>query len=183
MKTILMYGLPGSGKTTVMLKLMSMFDGWERITTPFVHYRRPGMNVFGDYEPNADKPFLGTDRLSMAVQPDAIKFINHNDNVGFTNFIEGSRLFTSSFINEVKPKLVVLRCNKLLIESRFKERGSQQSEKWLASCETRLNNIIESRDYHELQNNDVWDIEKCAKQITYIANGDELYLKHKQTLF
>jgi len=145
MKVIAIGGEPGSGKTTLMKILIShygvapKYDAFKLV--PYL--QKDNIYILGKYEEN--EVFSGTDRMSMAVQPEAIKFLATlpNDSV---ILYEGDRLFTSSFLEDCLEKynlsIVYLSTDKEVRKERYKERGSNQNETWLQGRETKISNIM-----------------------------------------
>jgi dephospho-CoA kinase len=145
MKVFAIGGEPGAGKTTLMKEIIKHY-GVEPKYDAFklVPYLQKGnIYVLGKYEEG--EVFSGTDRMSMAVQPEAIKFLA-SLKPGATVFFEGDRLFTSSFLedclNKYDLKIIYLSTHKLVREERYKERGSNQNETWLQGRETKISNIM-----------------------------------------
>jgi len=145
MRIIAIGGEPGSGKTTLMKILIShygvapKYDAFKLV--PYL--QKDNIYILGKYEEN--EVFSGTDRMSMAVQPEAIKFLATlpNDSV---ILYEGDRLFTSSFLEDCLEKynlsIVYLSTDKEVRKERYKERGSNQNETWLQGRETKISNIM-----------------------------------------
>ena len=107
------------------------------------YLQKDNIYVLGKYEEG--EVFSGTDRMSMAVQPEAIKFLASlvSDSIVF---FEGDRLFTASFLENCLEKydlkIIYLSTMKEIREQRYKERGSTQNETWLQGRETKISNIM-----------------------------------------
>ena len=101
-KVIAMGGEPATGKTTLMFKLISMADDWQIVKPQklldAMYSEKLNLYILGKYE-TGDNVFQGTDRLSMAVQPDAVAFFEslENSNVIF----EGDRLFNGKMLDRL----------------------------------------------------------------------------------
>jgi gluconate kinase len=143
MKVIYLIGLPGCGKSTVMKNVMSKFEGWEqhRPIDLLDSHVSNNVRVLGKYEEG--ETFSGTDRLSMAVSPKAVEYIESKPE----EFIlgEGDRLNNKAFFNACGDNLTIIR---LTVsdeerERRYKERGSDQSDKFIQTVRTKVNNIVE----------------------------------------
>jgi GTPase SAR1 family protein len=144
MKVVYLIGLPGCGKSTVMKEFMSNFSDWkqERVGDLTDSHVSGKVRVLGKYEEG--ETFSGTDRLSMAVSPDAIKFIESKPD----EFIlgEGDRLNNKGFFNACGDDLTIIHLTVSDSERnrRYEERGSNQPEKFIQTVRTKVNNIVEA---------------------------------------
>lgn len=145
MKIIAIGGEPGSGKTTLMNRIISNYNFEPKYDSfKLVPYMQKGnIYLLGKYEEG--EVFSGTDRMSMAVQPEAIKFLASLPKDSILLF-EGDRLFTASFlehcVENYETIIVYLATDKSVRQERYKERGSEQNETWLQGRETKINNIL-----------------------------------------
>ena len=111
-KLIAIIGEPGTGKTTLFRKFMEPFS-WEKqepvklVNT--MYCKELDLHIIGKYEEG--EVFAGTDKLSMAVLPEAIKFVESStSNIMF----EGDRLTSSKFFDflicvpDAHVKIIVL---------------------------------------------------------------------------
>jgi uridine kinase len=145
MKVIAIGGEPGCGKTTLMWKIIDRFNFEPKYESfklvPYLQYEN--IFILGKYEKG--EVFSGTDRMSMAVQPEAIKFLESLPENSLVLY-EGDRLFTSSFLENCVEKydtnIIYLETNKETRKERYKERGSNQNENWLAGRESKISNIL-----------------------------------------
>lgn len=145
MKVIAIGGEPGSGKSTLMKEILSKIEWKEEYTSfklvPYLQFSN--YYILGKYEEG--ETFSGTDRMSMAVQPEAIKFLASLDSDAIVLF-EGDRLFTASFLEHCVEnydlEIIYLETDRLIRENRYKERGSNQNETWLQGRETKIANIL-----------------------------------------
>lgn len=149
-KLIAVGGSPGTGKTTLFRKYMEdkTFQPIEPAKLVSAMYNQErDLYVLGKYE--AGEVFAGTDRLSMAVQPPMQEWIaSHNCNVLF----EGDRIFNQSFLEfamalpDTELHIVFLNAPKDVLEQRYKDRGSDQSEQFLRGRETKYSNLLSNFD-------------------------------------
>jgi broad-specificity NMP kinase len=144
-KLIAVGGSPGTGKTTLFRKFMEN-KKWIQVEpaklVSAMYNEELDLYVLGKYEEG--ETFAGTDRLSMAVQPPMQEWIaSHNCNILF----EGDRIFNQSFLEYAMAlpntdlQVVLLTAPKDLLEQRYKDRGSEQSEQFLRGRETKYSKI------------------------------------------
>lgn len=144
-KIIAVGGSPGTGKTTLFRKYMEDKQWIETAPAKLVaasYNTDRDLYILGKYDPT--ETFAGTDRLSMAVQPPLQEWIaTHNCNILF----EGDRVFNQSFLEfcmglpNTELQVVFLSAPKSLLEQRYKDRGSDQSEQFLRGRETKYSNL------------------------------------------
>jgi broad-specificity NMP kinase len=145
-KIIAVGGQPGTGKTTLFRKYMEdkQWISTEPAKLVSASYNTErDLYILGKYEDG--EVFAGTDRLSMAVQPPLQEWIkSHNCNILF----EGDRVFNQSFLEfcmglpDTDLQIVYLKTPKNILEQRYKDRGSDQSEQFLRGRETKYSNIL-----------------------------------------
>lgn len=145
MKIIAIGGEPGAGKSTLMKKIIEKYN-WLKVydEVKLVPYMQYDTNyILGKYDDG--ETFSGTDRMSMAVQPEAVKFLSTLPKDSVVLF-EGDRLFTASFlehcVENYDTDIVYLETFKNIREERYKERGSNQNETWLRGRESKIANIL-----------------------------------------
>ena len=145
-KLIAIGGSPGTGKTTLFRKYMEGKDFQPvepaKLVSAMYNDERD-LYILGKYECN--EVFAGTDRLSMACQPNIQEWIqSHNCNVLF----EGDRIFNQSFLEfamnlpDTEFDIIVLSAPKHELERRYEDRGSDQNEQFLRSRETKYSNLL-----------------------------------------
>lgn len=145
MKIFAIGGEPGAGKTTLMKEIITNFEVEPKYdSVKLVPYlQKDNIYILGKYEEG--EVFSGTDRMSMAVQPEAIKFLATLPSDAVVLF-EGDRLFTASFLEDCLEKydlkIIYLSTDKSVRSDRYKERGSNQNETWLQGRETKISNIM-----------------------------------------
>lgn len=148
-KIVAMVGVPGTGKSTLTRAWMNQYaDDWTRAEPAKLvsaeYSKSKNTYVLGKYD--ADETFPGTDRLSMAVQPEAITWIQgagREANV----FFEGDRLGTQSFLEVLADlpdsefNILHLEADERTLDIRYKQRGSDQSEQFLRGRQTKIEGI------------------------------------------
>ena len=146
-KIIAIGGEPGAGKSTLMHEILEKYS-WKFDYDSFklVPYLTNEKRVYalGKYYEEG-QVFSGTDRMSMAVQPEAIKFLASIPKDSIVLF-EGDRLFNASFLEHCVEnydcEILYLDTDKSIRDDRCKDRGSEQNETWLQGRETKLSNIM-----------------------------------------
>lgn len=145
-KIVAVGGSPGTGKTTLFRKFMEgkpWIDVAPAKLVSAMYNTERDLYILGKYEEG--ETFAGTDRLSMAVQPPLQEWIaSHNCNILF----EGDRVFNQSFLEfcmglpNTELVVVFLSAPKDILEQRYKDRGSDQSEQFLRGRETKYSNLL-----------------------------------------
>jgi broad-specificity NMP kinase len=145
-KLIAVGGQPGTGKTTLFRKFMEDKKWIEVEPAKLVsamYNEELDLYILGKYQEG--ETFAGTDRLSMAVQPPLQEWIKtHNCNILF----EGDRVFNQSFLEfamglpNTDLQVVYLKVPQTMLEQRYKDRGSDQSEQFLRGRETKYSNLL-----------------------------------------
>lgn len=158
MKLIALGGVPATGKSTIMRQFMkdiaeingASWNDAKPVDLLYGHSIKHGdMELFiaGKYEDG--EKFPGTDRLSMAVMPEAKKYIMDNKNrEDLTMIFEGDRLFSHSFLEfaydtlgEENVHIVMITANKEILDQRHHDRADTQNEQFLRSRVTKCSNI------------------------------------------
>jgi hypothetical protein len=167
MKIIGIGGEPATGKTSLTIELIKKLSHGIKPqrkklkSCKFTIYDSARLIVLGVYDDK--QTFGGTDRLSMAVQPDAkaliIKLLGDEYYQDFTILFEGDRLFNLSFINWLKsvtPNLIlsVLTTDNQTLHQRHINRRDSQSSSWLNGRKTKITRILNiHKDIKLLSNN------------------------------
>lgn len=145
-KIIAIGGEPGTGKTTLMREFMKGYE-WKPVEVEklvsAMYCEQLDLYVLGKYEDN--QVFAGTDRLSMAVQPNAVKFVKETkSNIIF----EGDRIFNQSFLEflveqpNTEVDIIYLTAYDATLKERYIKRGSDQSETFLRGRRTKYQNLL-----------------------------------------
>lgn len=177
---IAMGGEPATGKTTLIFKLISLADDWQ-VCKPqklldAMYSKKLNLYILGKYEKDGNV-FQGTDRLSMAVQPDADKFFTEIADKDFNVIFEGDRIFNSKMLERLADlypntfKILILEATHKTKEQRHVDRKDDQDDKFKNSRKTKISNISSSlvlMDYIDVMVNETLDDQK--KIIDYITN-------------
>lgn len=148
-KVIVIAGEPATGKSTLVKKA-------------FEPEKMPNSFEFGLLRGHTDNQifvaglyrgelFDGTDKLSMAVQPHALSFVNQCATHGREGALiaEGDRLSNAKFLEALRVQavavhLVMLRAPQEVLDERHVQRGDVQNERWLSSRRTKAQNLCEA---------------------------------------
>lgn len=139
--------------------------------SPLNKERFNGVVVLGKYD-NASV-FGGTDMLSLAVQPDAEKFVLR-PLAGLNGILfEGDRLSNASFMAVCKTagemRLVVLTPSRTVLEERRSKRvaevGKVQNKTWLKGRESKVDSLIYSCDGETRKNDTQAEVEAIVQDL------------------
>lgn len=173
-------GIPGSGKSTLIKEVLDHFAPFKlrKFGTVLYHQRTfpEDVIVMGQYKEG--DLFPGTDRLSMAVIPHALQFMEYlwkgmkDRESDLTVFVEGDRLFCDRWISEAKAdehRIIVLHPSLPVWTRRMEERMifHKQSDKFLRSRKTKVSNML--RTHPEIVKepfNNERDFERVFNSIT-----------------
>lgn len=175
-KVIFLAGVPCSGKTTIFKKirekLFSKSVALKHKTLRYIKSESEYGNYFmlGVFD---NSNFEGTDRLSMSVINDALDFIKilERDNKRNVVFVEGDRLFNRRFLSETNAELYLLRADPALVSIRHKQRADTQSERFMRSRSTKIENLSKEFDLKLIINNTSTDLELAACRLCSAANN------------
>ena len=178
MKVIAIGGNPGSGKSTLMKRLIEYYTPEKKYDVfKLVPYlQNNNIYILGKYDEG--EVFSGTDRMSMAVQPEAIKFLASLPADSIVLY-EGDRLFTASFLEDCAEKydlkIVHISTRADVREERYKERGSNQNVTWLQGRESKINNILTNMSLlffvDSFPNNDMFEQEIVFQTVINEVNN------------
>jgi nicotinamide riboside kinase len=159
-KTILITGNCGSGKTWVVKELIKEFNLTQKAKYEKIHFvLNNKIVVLGIYN---GEIFEGSDKLSMAVAQDFEGFRKIQEKHNFNVICEGDRFSNSKFINVFNP--ITIRITDNGEQGRLK-RNSKQSEQHLKRIETRVQNI--NAHYKEKTSQDCLEL---IKKLIYEKN-------------
>jgi len=136
LKTVLLIGACGSGKTWVMKQIIKEYNLSYNAKIKSIHFKtNKKISVMGKYNNHI---FDGTDRLSMSIMKDVnyLKIIQEKNDMII--LAEGDRFMNKTFINKFNPYVIKILDDGLIGR---KKRNSNQSERQLKSINTRVSNI------------------------------------------
>lgn len=170
MKVTAIAGAPGSGKTTLMKRVYEIMGRPQLFKFGLLRgHLSESKNVVIPGIYNIPGTFIGTDKLSMAVKPDFMKFaamMKHDF------ILEGDRLVSEATLKELNDlgyelNVIVLDPPEKELKARRLKRGSNQNPTWLKGRESKVNKIKGSFDCDIRED---WSIEELAN---LIVNGEE----------
>jgi len=156
-------GVPASGKTTLMRKIIEKykpFVGFKFGLVRGLYSNAHDLYVIGIYNKSL---FSGTDKLSMAVQPDFMKMIN-KVKTG-TIIFEGDRLFNQSLFDKIKCDINVILVDDDVCEQRHRQRKDNQTDKFKKAKHTKIQNILENNKCNIFYNNTEQESEELFNEI------------------
>jgi len=145
MKCVAVGGEPATGKTTMMKEFYRLMEPTHNLKAGLLrgHVNNNTqvslMGIYGD-----TGTFLGTDRLSMAVNKDFHKYLKmQKRHIVF----EGDRLFSKDNLRLLKEyydlRIIVLKASPKDLHQRHIIRGDNQSEVFLKGRATKIQNILD----------------------------------------
>lgn len=150
MRIAALIGEPATGKTTIARALIDDLSPGERFKRGLIVGSRHALDkviVLGNYsDPN--HKFSGTDRMSMACQPEVELFLaqTRENAPHWSIFFEGDRLGNISFLRRcesiAETQIYFLETDYFLKKERHEKRGDNQTEKFLRSRQTKVANIV-----------------------------------------
>jgi len=140
MKTLLLVGGCGSGKTWVLQKLIEEHDLNIRAKIKAIEFRtNKKLAILGKYSGGT---FDGSDRLSMSVMKDAPLLRQVQKKHNLVIVCEGDRFMNSNFIKRFEPFIIKIEDEGA---SGREKRGSEQTARQIKSIATRVSNIKEDK--------------------------------------
>lgn len=168
-KVIFVAGVPASGKTTLFKELREKYfadssefkEGKARgITSADGKY-----HMLGVFDGSL---FEGTDKLSMTVIDDAIKFCNSRQQ-RCVIFVEGDRLFNYRFLSETGARLILIDADEEILRLRHIVRGDNQTERFLRSRRTKIENFALKYNVQRFMNNTIHDNKRLFEAVCNMA--------------
>jgi hypothetical protein len=156
------FGVPGSGKTTLMREKISKLKETEEgefVEEGLVKYHRfPSQKtlILGIYD---DRTFSGTDAWSKGVGPKFRVWLQENFEKysGWSVFSEGERLSNKPNLDAMfatgAMELVLVDVSQETLNERRAARNNTQNESWMKGMETRIRNLCAAYPHTVLNNN------------------------------
>lgn len=140
-EAILLIGACGSGKTWVMRNIINDYNLKISGKYGLIKFKtNEKICVGGKYDGSM---FEGSDKLSMAISKDFLKFFNFLKAKKWKIICEGDRFTNSKFIKIFQPLIIKIKDNG---KSGRLKRKSKQSERHLKCIQTRVNNLIADKE-------------------------------------
>lgn len=145
------FGLPGTGKTTLMwAKLAELRENEEDqfVKEGLIKYHifpKQKVIIIGEYVEG--KVFSGLDATSKAIGPKFREWVvaNKEKYDGWLLMSEGERFSNSAMLDHLfehtKMKLVCLKVDEAELERRRAARNNTQDPKWMKGMQTRIDNL------------------------------------------
>lgn len=175
-------GEPGTGKTTLMRRLIEGFIPgveFESGLVRGVYFEKRKIILLGVYRD--DEVFAGTDRLSMAVQPQVITWLKRiNDHSSYSNHtvvFEGDRLSSKKLFDAIRDygirrEIFFLKVSEEERKRRYVLRGSNQAETFLRGRITKVENLSKAYPHYNLNNETESDLTANVLIITNMITGN-----------
>lgn len=180
-KVLFVAGVPASGKTTLFKRIReALFVD----STEFKNGKVRGIEsadrkyqMLGVFDGST---FEGTDRLSMTVIDDAIKHIQQlgTEPIPRVVFVEGDRLFNYRFLSETCANVIVIDAFDEVLAKRHEQRGDNQSETFLKSRRTKIENMMMKYNIPKTWNNTIDDSTRLLQYVISLSKQWIIELKN-----
>lgn len=175
MRVVAVAGEPAAGKTSIVRAALARLDRplppVSAIGLVRLHFYGPDLVVVGDYSPAAGL-FAGTDRLSMAVEPQARGLLAHmrgREWAAATVLIEGDRLTGLGFLEAVRAlaalRVVVVTAPPEVLAERHRRRGDSQTATFLRGRRTKVERIRAALPVEVMENGSGDDLDRNAARL------------------
>jgi len=178
---VLLAGYPAAGKSTTTRAVLGQLHEcptfFKAGLVSGFQYTVARVIVLGDYD--ASLTFPGTDKLSMAVQPDFNAMLDRwrddSDHHGQVLLFEGDRLCNSSSLKRIIELQLpwagfVLTASNEAISSRHSTRDNQNAT-WIAGRVTKVNNLVSAYNLQPLTNSTPIDTLRNAATLLQAVKG------------
>lgn len=170
-KVIYIAGVPASGKSTLFRLIRKcLFDearDFHNGKCRGIESKCGKFKMLGVFDGSM---FEGTDKLSMTVIDDAISYIKGINGKSVV-FVEGDRLFNYRFLHETGAMLLLIDANEKVLKARHIERGDSQTDTFLKSRRSKVENFIAKYGVQRIWNNTLQDQERILNFIIKTAKG------------
>ncbi len=171
MRLIGIVGEPATGKTTLVRAVLKrMGKEYTDFKFRLVYGRQfpSGLFVLGIFRDG--EVFGGTDRLSMAVQPDAVRFLRKVPDQA-TVLFEGDRLTRAGFLRAAGDGLFlfVLEASASEKEKRHRDRADTQKPTFHRSRATLVARIASDFPSERLRNDTLKDLQQNVARVLAVA--------------
>lgn len=169
-KTIYLAGVPASGKSTLFKMIRKqLFEGAQEFKEGKCRGIENGAyKMLGVFDGST---FEGTDKLSMTVIGDAIDYVKklQEDKDRHVVFVEGDRLFNYRFLSETRARLLLIDASEQVLKARHIERGDTQTDTFLRSRRSKVENFVAKYNVQRIWNNDKRDQQNIFEYIIKTA--------------
>lgn len=171
-KVIYIAGVPASGKSSLMKlvrdNLLADSKEFKHGLCRGIESRDGKYKMLGVFDGSL---FEGTDKLGMTVINDALQYIGVLQAAGSKTvvFVEGDRLFNIRFLSKTHALLLVIDANEAVLKWRHIERGDTQTETFLKSRRSKVENFIARYKVRRIWNNTPKDQERILSYILKTA--------------
>ena len=129
-----------------------------------MYFSKQQLYIIGIYNKSV---FSGTDKLSMAVQPHFIRFCSKITDGKI--LFEGDRLFNQSLFDKVNCDIMIIEVDEDTEKSRHKKRNDNQSQKFIKSKHTKIENIKKNNSVKLFNNNTKKQYKEILNKIKYFC--------------
>lgn len=160
-------GKPATGKTTLIKEIIKTYKPYVKFNFGLVrgmYFSKQQLYIIGIYNKSV---FSGTDKLSMAVQPHFIRFCSKITDGKI--LFEGDRLFNQSLFDKVNCDIMIIEVDEDTEKSRHKKRNDNQSQKFIKSKHTKIENIKKNNSVKLFNNNTKKQYKEILNKIKYFC--------------
>ncbi len=160
-------GKPATGKTTLIKEIIKTYKPYVKFNFGLVrgmYFSKQQLYIIGIYNKSV---FSGTDKLSMAVQPHFIRFCSKITDGKI--LFEGDRLFNQSLFDKVKCDIMIIEVDENTEKLRHEKRNDNQSQKFIKSKHTKIENIKKNNSVNLFNNNTKKQYKEILNKIKYFC--------------
>lgn len=170
-KVIYIAGVPASGKSSLFKlireELFGNASNFQQGKCKGIESKDGHFKMIGVFDGST---FEGTDKLCMTVIDDAISYIKGLNGKSVV-FVEGDRLFNYRFLHETGAMLLLIDANERVLKARHIERGDSQTDTFLKSRRSKVENFIAKYGVQRIWNNTLQDQKRILDFIIKTAKG------------